>query len=231
MPNDNKGRIRPPIDRYPWRIIFIRWALLTIEASIGLYFVMGVRMELGVMFLAYGVVCLFLLLPLIRCVRCSYYGRRCNFGWGVWVSKVFSRDETHSQSAFYGYTILFWPLRLFPLLLGFAKFLNGLIAGLAKKNGFPDGLWGASADAANLDDRTARGLDVLIHGFAGQFEQFRLMPHGLYLIYLTTLWLHRRFYRAASCSRCHEQLSCPVYNSRVMLTQGEISGRIHRPQP
>ncbi|OGC90546.1 MAG: hypothetical protein A2W25_00475 [candidate division Zixibacteria bacterium RBG_16_53_22] len=196
MPNDNKGRIRPPIDRYPWRIIFIRWALLTIEASIGLYFVMGVRMELGVMFLAYGVVCLFLLLPLIRCVRCSYYGRRCNFGWGVWVSKVFSRDETHSQSAFYGYTILFWPLRLFPLLLGFAKFLNGLIA-----------------------------------VFAGQFEQFRLMPHGLYLIYLTTLWLHRRFYRAASCSRCHEQLSCPVYNSRVMLTQGEISGRIHRPQP
>ena len=157
---------------------------------------MGVRQELGVMYLAYGVVCLFLLLPIIRCVRCSYYGKRCNFGWGVWVSKVFSREEVHSQSAFYGYTILFWPLRLLPLIFGFAKFLNGLIGVIA-----------------------------------GQFEQFRLMPHGLYLIYLATLWLHRRFYRAASCSRCHEQLSCPVYNSRAMLAQANTSGGIHRPQP
>jgi hypothetical protein len=152
---------------------------------------MGIRLELGILYLAYGVVCLFLLLPLIRCVRCHYYGKRCNFGWGTWVAKIFPRDENNTQSAFYGYTILFWPLRLFPILFGFMKFLNGLIAVIA-----------------------------------GQFQDFLLFPHGLYLIYIATLIIHRRFYRAVSCTRCHERLRCPVYNSRAILAQAEKSGRI-----
>jgi hypothetical protein len=184
----------PPLDRYPWRIILFRWLLLAVEASIAVKFIIGFRFELAVIYIAYGVICLFLLLPLIRCVRCSYYGKRCNFGWGVWVSKVFPRDEVNSQSAFYGYTILFWPLRLLPIILGFQVFLNGFIGVLS---------W--------------------------EFEQFQIIPHGLFPAYLLTIFLHRRFYRAAACVKCHERLNCPVYNCGVMLAHGSRPERMQPP--
>jgi hypothetical protein len=183
MPNASPGQPAPPIDRYPWRVVFVRWALLAIEAFIGIYFVLNMRLELGIIFIVYGVVCLFLLLPIIRCVRCAYYGKRCNFGWGVWVAKIFPRDEVNSQTAFYGYTLLFWPLRIIPILLGFMKFLGGFTMVIA-----------------------------------GRFEEFHLVPHALFLIYIAALILHRPFYRSVSCPKCHERLQCPVYNSRAMLT-------------
>lgn len=182
MTQDAAGRVRPPVDDYPRWIVLVRWALLAVEAAIGFYFVLGVRLDLAVIYLAYGVVCLFFLLPLIRCVRCDYYGHRCNFGWGRWVAKAFPRDKVHTQSAYYGYSVLFWPLRIFPLFFGFMKFLNGLISVLA-----------------------------------GQYGDFEFMPHGLYLVYIATLIVHRRFYRAASCTRCGERLRCPVYHSRALL--------------
>jgi hypothetical protein len=177
------GRFKTPVDKYSWRIIFTRWLLLAIEFGIAVYIILGVRQELAIMYVVYAVVCLFLLLPLIRCVRCSYYGKRCNIGWGVWVSKLFPRDEKSPQSAYYGYTILFWPLRIFPILFGLRFFIDGIV-----------------------------------FVFSGAFDEFLFIPHGLYLTYIGVIIIHRRFYRASSCARCHERLSCPVYNSRAMLT-------------
>jgi hypothetical protein len=197
MSNGTPGPVGPAVDQYPWRIIFVRWTLLGIEAVIALRYMLGIQLELAILYLAYGVVCLFLLLPLIRCVRCSYYGRRCNFGWGTWVARIFPRDEANSQSDFYGYTILFWPLRLFPILLGFRDVV-AFGAGLIK---------------------------------TGIFEPPLLIPLAYFAAYIAVIAIHRRFYRAASCTRCHERLCCPVYNSRVMQAGVVPAGRVPGPTP
>lgn len=120
---------RPLIDKYPYSIILTRWFLTTAEMVLGTYFVIRFRFELGVAFLAYGVVCVFLLLPVIRCVRCYYYGKRCNFGWGVMVSRLFPRVENESYASAYGFTILFWPLRILPIGFGFIDIYAGIRGG------------------------------------------------------------------------------------------------------
>jgi hypothetical protein len=169
------------LDEYPWRIILFRWFLAAAEIGIATFFVSRIRLELGVMFLAYGVVCAFVLLPAIRCVRCYYYGKRCNFGWGKWVSNIFSRSDNSPYASVYGFTILFWPLRMVPIALGLMSF-SSVISGA-----------------------------------------FALDPNGLFLIYLFLIFLHRRFYRARACTRCHQRESCPVYDSQAMLLNTQRS--------
>jgi hypothetical protein len=142
---------------------------------LALYFVFSYRQSLGVIFLAYGVVCLFLIFPLIRCVRCGYYGKRCNFGWGrFWISKFFPKAEDSRFDAYYGWSIIFWPLKIVPLALG-ARSLPGLILG-----------------------------------------NFSLAPQGLFIFYLAVLFIHRRFYRARACIRCHQRAVCPVYAGQIV---------------
>ncbi len=166
--------LRPPIDKYPIWIILIRWILAAAELGLALYFVFKFKFDLGIIFTTYSIVAAFVLLPLIRCVRCYYYGKRCNFGWGIMVARLFPRVEGETQAAKYGFAILFWPLRLAPIGLGLLSYL-GI---------FDDG--------------------------------FSLKPHGLFLIYILVLILHRWFYRFVSCSRCHQRTECPVYDYGIM---------------
>ena len=119
MADNNSSQTRLPLDKYPKSIPFIRWFLLTLEGGLAIYFTLSFRMELGILFLAYGIACLFLVFPLIRCVRCAYYGKRCNFGWGkFWVSNVFPKSEDEHFGAYHGWSILLWPIRLIPIGLG-----------------------------------------------------------------------------------------------------------------
>jgi hypothetical protein len=115
------------LDRYPWRIILFRWFLVALEMGLATYLVLGLRFELALLFIVYGVIAVFFLLPAIRCSRCYYYGKRCNFGWGEWVSKVFPRDSDNAFSSFYGYTILLWPTRIIPM--GAGLYTMGLVFG------------------------------------------------------------------------------------------------------
>jgi hypothetical protein len=165
---------RLPFDIYPKRIVFIRWLFLSVEAVLALYFVFSFQTILGIIFLAYGVVCLFLIYPLFRCVRCGYYGKRCNFGWGrFWVSKLFPKDDGGHFGDNHGWSMLFWPLRIIPIVLGL------------------------------------RELPLWILG------KFSFTAHGLFIIYLAILFLHRRFYRARACTRCHQMAICPIYTGRI----------------
>jgi hypothetical protein len=175
--SDNKtAGFKPSIDQYPWRIILIRWFLLAVEGGIAIYLISSIRLELVVFYIAYGVISLFLLLPLIRCVRCGYYGKRCNFGWGRWVARFFTYDDKNPYASFYGYTIIFWPLRLLPIIAGI------------------------------------RTIPTVI------FDQPTFLPHGLFVIYIVVMILHRLFYRGAACTRCHQRDICPVYKSSAVLT-------------
>jgi hypothetical protein len=163
------------VDNYSRRIVFVRWVFLTIEAGLAVYFALSFGLNFGILFLAYGIVCLFLIFPLIRCVRCSYYGKRCNFGWGrFWVSKFFPKDEAGQFGEYYGWSIFLWPIRLIPIGLGI------------------------------------RNLPFWIFG------KFSFTQHGLFVIYLAILFLHRRFYRARACSRCRQMAVCPVYTGRII---------------
>lgn len=165
---------RPLVDQYPYWIILVRWLFTAAEMTLGTYFVFRFRFELGVAFLAYGVVCVFLLLPVIRCVRCYYYGKRCNFGWGVMVSRFFPRVDGESYASTYGFTVLFWPLRILPIGFG------------------------------------------MIDLYAGIQSEFKIIPQGLFGLYLLVIFIHRRFYRSLSCPRCHQREGCPVYDIRAI---------------
>ncbi len=135
----NRSRSRPPVDKYPYSIIIARWLFAAAEMGLASYFVFLLKFELGLMFLIYGVVCAFVLLPVIRCVRCYYYGRRCNFGWGVMVSKLFPKSEDENYASSYGYSILFWPLRIAPFGLGLRDTIFGFSDGFQF---LPQGLFG-----------------------------------------------------------------------------------------
>ncbi len=139
MTYSNRNKSRPPVDRYPYSIIIPRWLFAVAEMGLASYFVFSLKFELGIIFLAYGVVCAFLLLPLIRCVRCYYYGRRCNFGWGILVSRLLPKVEGENYASRYGYSILFWPLRIIPFGLGLRDIIFGFIAGFQF---LPQGIFG-----------------------------------------------------------------------------------------
>jgi hypothetical protein len=120
---------KAPLDRYPYRIILTRWFFAAAEMGLASFLVFSFHFYIGLLFLIYGVVCVFVLLPLIRCVRCYYYGKRCNFGWGVMVSKLFPRVEGEEFYSAYGYTVLFWPLRIIPLGIGLLRIIDGFMGG------------------------------------------------------------------------------------------------------
>jgi hypothetical protein len=106
----------------------IFWARLffLIEAGFSLFLVFFARMEFGIVYLIYALICVFLLMPLFRCAQCDYYGRRCSYGWGKLASKMV-RDEYRglfkNQT---GLNIIFWPLRLVPILLGIKSILESI---------------------------------------------------------------------------------------------------------
>jgi hypothetical protein len=164
------------LDKYPRWIILTRWFLVAAEMGLATYSVMAYSLNLGLLFVVYGVISIFLLLPMIRCVRCYYYGKLCNFGWGLLVSKFFPKAENSPYPSTYGFTMAFWPLRIIPIGLGFLNLLDG----------------------------------YLNSGFA-------INPHGLFGIYLLVILIHRRFYRAVACTRCHQCPTCPVYDSKAVL--------------
>jgi hypothetical protein len=50
-------------------------------------------------------------------------------------------------------------------------------------------------------------------------SEFPFLPHSILGLYLLVIFVHRKFYRASSCSRCQMRDSCPAYDSRAVLVQ------------
>jgi len=162
------------VEIFPYRIVIIRWLLALMEMGIATYFVLTFKFYIGLLFLAYGIICVTVLLPMIRCVRCGYYGRRCNFGIGSLVANIFPRANDSRFSSRYGYSFLFWPLRLIPIGFGMIKMLSLT------------------------------------------YSPFRFVPHGLFIVYLLLILLHRGYYRTSACPKCQQRAVCPVYDIAVM---------------
>jgi len=180
-------------ENFPRRIIVTRWVLALAEMGIASYFVFDFGFRTGLVFLIYGFVGIFVLLPLVRCIRCYYYGKACNFGLGLWAAVFFPESKDKKFASAYGLTIFLWPLRIIPLCLGVIPIL-GVIR---------DGLSIPSAYVVDMLEAMAMNL--------------RIIPHGLFVIYLAVIYLHRKYYRSQSCSRCHHKIDCPVYDKKALL--------------
>jgi hypothetical protein len=57
-----------------------------------------------------------LVLPLSRCVYCSYHGRYCNTGWGKIAGYLFPKSEQDNFTSGYDYMLFIYPIWVLPLL-------------------------------------------------------------------------------------------------------------------
>jgi len=180
-------------DNFPLTAVFPRWLFALAEMGLGSYFVFKFGFNSGLIFLIYGFVSMFVLLPLTRCSRCFYYGKICNFGLGKWAAWFFPESEEKVFSSAYGYSILLWPLRIIPMGLGLIPIIGVIRNGLSVPSG----------EFADMGQTVIAGLQVI--------------PHGLFVIYLLIIFLHRKYYRSRSCPRCYHKSDCPVYDKNSLL--------------
>ena len=129
------GNNKQKIDTYPWVKIFPRWVFGASEIGLSTYLVITFNLNIGLIFCAYWVFSLFVLLPLFRCTKCYYHGKRCSSAWGVVSGFAFAKGEQVYFQAGYGLTILLWPLRLAPIGLGLLNLIDGIAFN-------PDGIFG-----------------------------------------------------------------------------------------
>lgn len=190
-PNGNNSK--PYFDNFPLSTVIPRWIFALTEMGLASYFVFKFGFRSGLIFLIYGFVGIFVLLPLTRCNRCFYYGKVCNFGLGKWASLFFPESGEKVYSSAYGYTMLLWPLRIIPIGFGLIP-IFGLIRG------------GLSVPSGELSDM----VGTIISGL-------EIVPYGLFVVYLLVIYLHRKYYRSRSCTRCYHISDCPVYDKNSLL--------------
>ena len=77
------------LERYPVGRIIPRWIFALSEMGLASSLVFDFGFKTGLLFLIYGFVGIFVILPLTRCIRCYYYGKVCNFGLGKWAAFFF----------------------------------------------------------------------------------------------------------------------------------------------
>jgi hypothetical protein len=126
---------RPRYENYPWFKIIPRWLLGGVEIGLSIWAVVNFNLNAGLFLAAWWAISLFVFLPLIRCTKCYYYGRRCNTAWGLIAKFAFSKSESRYFESGYAFTVLLWPLRVLPFALGLLNLLDGFSFN-------PDGLFG-----------------------------------------------------------------------------------------
>jgi hypothetical protein len=195
---------RPYLENYPLGRIIPRWIFALLEMGLASSLVFDFKFKTGLLFLIYGFVGIFVVLPLTRCVRCYYYGRICNFGLGQWAAFFFPEASEKNFPSAYGYSVLLWPLRIIPMGLGIIPFIGAIRNGLA-----------APADGMG------ETLGAIIGGIG-------IFPHGIFIIYLLVIFMHRRYYRSKSCTACYHKHNCPVYDKEALAGTFERAGSVYK---
>ncbi len=116
MEQEKKDRSGVCFQEYPKVFVLGRLILLAIIFLSGVYIFYQLKTELSFIYIFYSLLTLSSVLPLSRCVFCSYHGRLCNVGWGKVAGYLFpKRSEDHFSSG-YHYMLFIYPIWLFPLL-------------------------------------------------------------------------------------------------------------------
>jgi len=122
---DSTAKGRP---EYSGGHIFFSRLFFLFEAGLALFLIYSARMEYGILYLIYALICIFLLMPLFRCAQCDYYGRRCSYGWGKLASKMVKDEYRGLFKNQTGLNVIFWPLRLVPILLSLSGILGSIVS-------------------------------------------------------------------------------------------------------
>jgi hypothetical protein len=111
-------------ENYPKRIIVVRWIILLIAFALGIYFLIGLKEMLAIIYIIYTIMALTLILPLSRCVNCFYHGKFCNTGWGRIAAYLFKKGDESKYVEHYNYAIFLHLLWLLPLLVGLLQLVR-----------------------------------------------------------------------------------------------------------
>lgn len=111
-------------ESYPKHIIIIRWIILSIAFGLGIYILLGLHLVLSIIYIAYSLIALTLVLPLSRCVSCFYHGKSCNTGWGKIAAYLFKKGDESKFVERYNYAIFLHLLWLIPLLVALLQLIR-----------------------------------------------------------------------------------------------------------
>jgi hypothetical protein len=104
------------LQEYPKALILGRLILLGIIFVSGVYTFYQLKAELSFIYVFYSLLIISLVLPLSRCVFCSYHGKLCNVGWGKIAGWIFPKKTEKNFTSGYDYMLFIYPIWLFPLL-------------------------------------------------------------------------------------------------------------------
>jgi len=116
MEGERKDKPEICFSEYPKRIILGRLLFLFIIFGSGIYVFYQLKAELSFIYIFYCLLAISLVLPLSRCIFCSYHGKYCNTGWGKIAGYLFPKRDEDKFSSGYDYMLFIYPVWGFPLL-------------------------------------------------------------------------------------------------------------------
>ena len=121
METEKKDKPEICFPEYPIAFILGRLIFLSIIFGSGVYVFYLLKTELSFIYVFYSLLALSLVLPLSRCVFCSYHGKLCNVGWGKVAGYLFPKRSEDNFTSGYDYMLFIYPIWLFPLLGSLAQ--------------------------------------------------------------------------------------------------------------
>lgn len=116
MEEEKKDESEACFPEYPKAFILGRLILLAVIFGSGVYIFYQLKIELTFIYVFYSLLTISLVLPLSRCIFCSYHGKLCNVGWGKVAGYLFPRRSEDNFTSGYDYMLFVYPIWFFPLL-------------------------------------------------------------------------------------------------------------------
>ncbi len=116
MEEQRKDKPEICFSEYPKRIILGRLLLLLVIFGSGIYIFYQLRAELSYIYIFYSFLAISLVLPLSRCIFCSYHGKYCNTGWGKVAGYLFPKRNEDKFSSGYDYMLFIYPVLVFSFI-------------------------------------------------------------------------------------------------------------------
>jgi len=103
---------------YPWTTPFLENLVWFAVFALGGFLFAQFSIWAAAAYVAYSVNCMYVLMPMLVCTHCSYYGRTCHSGQGRIAGFLFSRAEPAPFAQSFKYARLAAPVFLAPLVAG-----------------------------------------------------------------------------------------------------------------
>ena len=112
------------IEAYPWGLIIFRWIICGSIFALGFYIFNKFNQMAAIVYSIYAVFGVLFILPLSKCRNCSWYGKRCQIGWGKIAAFLFPRGEEEDFRSTLHFNLLLTIVWILPSLLALLKLLT-----------------------------------------------------------------------------------------------------------